>query len=98
MNDLLIPHFDQHQPGVVPAPVAFGIIGDAVFGVVEGVAAESVISRQAAELIEEVVRCHVVRPGSGHGFLEGELVFVGSACGYTLDSAEFREGVDAMGI
>lgn len=67
---LLVFDFDEYQPGVIPAPIALWIVAYSVLCIVQGVSAEWVIPGQIAELVEHLVRGHVVSPGGSHWALE----------------------------
>jgi len=93
---LLVPDFDEDQPGVIPAAVALWILAYSVLGVVQNVAAEWVVAGQVAEFVQHLVRGHIVGPGGSHGPLECYLVLLWRISCDTLDAAEFGESVNAV--
>jgi hypothetical protein len=86
---LLVPDFDEYQPGIIPAAVALWILAHPVLGVIQNVAAEGVIAGQVAEFVQHLVRSHVVGPGGGHWALECYLILLGRISCDALDATEF---------
>lgn len=54
-SNLLVSHLHEYQPSVVPATIAFRVVANFPFRIVQAFAAEGVVPSQAAEFIEKVV-------------------------------------------
>jgi hypothetical protein len=87
---LLVLDLDEYQPRIVPAAVALWIIAHPPLRIIQCVSAEWVVSGQVAELVQHLVRGHVVSPGGSHRALKCYLVFLGRISSDSLDAAEFR--------
>lgn len=63
----------------------------------DDIPAEWVTSSKTAQLAQELVRSHVIRPGSRHGLLQGAGVdfSVALRC-ESFNAAKLSEGVDAV--
>lgn len=91
---LLVPDLGQYEPAVIPASHALRISDDLPLGFVEQFGAEWIVSCQASEFVEEVVRVHVMCPGGGHGLSHFRRVEVGKDL---LDPTKFCQCVYSMG-
>lgn len=88
----LILDFGQKEPSKVPGPAAAGVVEYPCLGILQELVAERILPGEAAELVQKVVRAHVVAPGVG--YLMDELGRkVGERREDTLDSAELSESV-----
>lgn len=89
--DILGSNLLQHEPTVIPASAAVWVAHHQPFRLVEAFRAEGIGSRDAAELVQEVVRVHVVLPCRGHGLRHFGRVEIGEDL---FDAPELGDGVD----
>jgi len=88
----LVLDLGQEKPGKVPRPAAAGVVEHPRLGILKQLVAEWILSCEAAELVQEVVRAHTVAPRVRH--LVDELCGeAGERREDTLDPLELSEAV-----
>ena len=60
-----VSHFEQDEPGIIPAPRALHIGNDRPFRLVQALGSKRIGLCKSTQLAEEVIRVDIVRPGGG---------------------------------
>ena len=58
-----VSHFEQHEPGIIPAPRALHIGNDRPFCLVHAFGSKRIGLCKSTQLVEEVIGVDVLRPG-----------------------------------
>lgn len=94
----LIDNLLKAEPGHVPAAIALRITSHSHLRICHDVPAEGVVPRQSSQFGEELVAADIVTPCLRHWPLECHSVTLITCRCYPLDSHEFGECVDTVGL